>query len=158
MAPFFIGEMRQIRRFFVAYSLNCYTGYQFKCMMLSVYSQRYKPMTASALSIESSSLEDIKELNLSYLMVAQRLLREDYAVGLYRLGINDDVAQVLLKLSMSQLLALACTPSVICGFRLNDMSLLSSLAHDNMRGALQQARTTLALSQTHSSQAQLSPA
>ena len=70
---------------------------------------------------------DIQEVNLSYLMLAQRLLRENFSTGMYRLGFDADVAELVMNLSPAQLVKLAASNSLICGFRLNDYELLSSL-------------------------------
>lgn len=94
----------------------------------------------------TSPLSDIQEVNLSYLMLAQRLLRENYAAGMFRLGFESDVADIVLRLSPAQLVKLAGSSSIICKFRLNDYDLLSSLTQDVLGGVLQQAHSTILLS------------
>ncbi len=37
-------------------------------------------------------LDDIREANLTYLILAQRLIREDRAEAMFRLGIGEEVA------------------------------------------------------------------
>lgn len=91
-------------------------------------------------------LQDIQEVNLSYLMLAQRLLRENLAAGMFRLGIGEDAAGILLELSPAQLVKLASSSSLVCGFRLDDYALLSSLTRDVLDGVLQQAHATILLS------------
>lgn len=92
-------------------------------------------------------LADIHEINLSYLMLAQRLLRDDYATGMARLGFDEDVASLILELSPAQLVRLASSGSVICGFRMNDYELLSALTRDVLGGILQQAHSAILLAQ-----------
>lgn len=99
---------------------------------------------------DNSLLNDIQEVNLSYLMLAQRLLRENLAAGMFRLGFDTDVAETILRLSPAQLMRLASSNSVLCGFRLNDSQLLSSLTHETLGGVLQQAHSTILLSQRES--------
>lgn len=98
-------------------------------------------------TVDASLLSDIQEVNLSYLMLAQRLLRENLAAGMFRLGFDADVAETVLKLSPAQVVKLAGSSSVICAFRLNDGQLLSSLTHDVLGGVLQQAHSTILLAQ-----------
>lgn len=98
-------------------------------------------------SIDSSALNDIQEVNLSYLLLAQRLLRENFATGLYRLGFDADVAETVLNLSPVQLIKLAASSTLLCAFRLNDYDLLSTLTQDVLGGVLQQAHSTILLSQ-----------
>lgn len=97
--------------------------------------------------LSTSSLNDIQEVNLSYLMLAQRLLRENYAAGMFRLGFDADVAEVVLSLSPAQLVKLAGSSNLLCQFRLNDYQLLSTLTQDVLGGVLQQAHSTILLSQ-----------
>lgn len=101
---------------------------------------------------DNSSLTDIKEVNLSYLMLAQRLLRENYAAGMFRLGFDTDVADIVLRLSPAQLVKLSGASSLICGFRLNDYDLLSSLTQDVLGGVLQQAHSTILLARLSAAQ------
>ncbi len=97
--------------------------------------------------LSTSSLNDIQEVNLSYLMLAQRLLRENYAAGMFRLGFDADVAEIVLSLSPAQLVKLAGSSNLLCQFRLNDYQLLSTLTQDVLGGVLQQAHSTILLSQ-----------
>jgi len=65
-------------------------------------------------------LEEIREANLTYLMLAQRLIREDRVQALYRLGLSDEVADVIGALSPGQMLKIAATNLLMCAFRFND--------------------------------------
>lgn len=76
----------------------------------------------------SEMLNEIKEVNLSYLLLAQRLLREDRATGMFRMGISEDVAEVLANLTLAQTVRLAASNQVLCRFRFDDHAILSSLA------------------------------
>lgn len=96
---------------------------------------------------DNSLLKDIQEVNLSYLMLAQRLLRENFAAGMYRLGFDTDVAEIVMRLSPAQLVKLSASNALVCKFRLNDYDLLSSLTQDVLGGVLQQAHSTILLSQ-----------
>jgi flagellar transcriptional activator FlhD len=74
-------------------------------------------------------LDSIRELNLSYMLLAQRLLREDKAIGMYRLGISAEVADILESLSPAQIVKIAATQHLLCFFRFKDYTILSSLTH-----------------------------
>ncbi|TGV06585.1 flagellar transcriptional activator FlhD, partial [Alcaligenaceae bacterium 429] len=67
--------------------------------------------------MENTLLSDIQEVNLSYLMLAQRLLRENFAAGMYRLGFDADVAETVLRLSPAQLVKLSASNTLLCAFR-----------------------------------------
>jgi flagellar transcriptional activator FlhD len=71
--------------------------------------------------------EIIREINLSYLILAQRVLREDRAIGMFRLGLSAEVADLLASLSLPQVVKLASSDQLLCAFRFNDHMLLSVL-------------------------------
>ncbi|WP_224013473.1 MULTISPECIES: flagellar transcriptional regulator FlhD [Paraburkholderia] len=71
--------------------------------------------------------ESIRDVNLSYLVLAQRMLREDRAVGMFRLGLSAEVADLLAGLSLAQVVKLATSDHLLCAFRFNDQMLLSTL-------------------------------
>jgi len=85
----------------------------------------------------SGILEEIREVNLAYLLLAQRLLRENKQEGMFRLGLSKEIAEILTKLTPAQTIKLATFKSVLCQFRFKDQSLLSRITEptkcDNMR-------------------------
>lgn len=79
--------------------------------------------------------DEIRELNLAYLMLAQQMLREDRAAALYRLGIGEDVAAILEGLSAAQVLRMASSNMLLCQFRFNDTMLVDLMSsHGRERG------------------------
>jgi flagellar transcriptional activator FlhD len=65
-------------------------------------------------------LAEIREANLSYLMLAQTLIRADREQALYRLGVGEDTATMIASLSAAQLMKIAQTNSLLCRFRMDD--------------------------------------
>lgn len=65
---------------------------------------------------DNTLLDEIQDLNLSYLLLAQRMLREDRTAAMFRLKIDADTAEVLSELSSRQLSGLARTNQLLCGF------------------------------------------
>ncbi len=65
-------------------------------------------------------LAEIKETNLAYLMLAQNMIREDRAQALYRLGISEEVADLIAGLSPVQMVKVAATNLLMCRFRFDD--------------------------------------
>lgn len=68
----------------------------------------------------------VQELNLSYLLLAQRLLREGPAIGMFRLGISSQVASIISGLSMAQVMRLAMSPTPLCDFRITNAATLET--------------------------------
>ena len=50
----------------------------------------------------NNMLEEIREANLTYLMLAQNMIREDKPQAMYRLGVSEDVASVIESLTPAQ--------------------------------------------------------
>lgn len=79
------------------------------------------------MSATPSMVDEIRELNLSYLVLAQRMLRDDKATGMFRLGLSGQVAEILANLSMQQVMKLASSSNLLCRFRFEDHAVLSAL-------------------------------
>jgi len=80
-------------------------------------------------------LDDIREANLSYLVLAQHLIRLDRETALFRLGISETVADILDGLSTAQLLKIAASNLLICRFRFDDEIVWNLIAsHTRERG------------------------
>jgi flagellar transcriptional activator FlhD len=95
------------------------------------------------MSTTSDMLNEIREVNLSYLLLAQRLLREDKPMGMFRMGISDQLADVIANLSLAQTVKLAASSQVLCRFRFDDHAVLSSLADKGKTSAVAQAHSAI---------------
>ena len=65
-------------------------------------------------------LTEIREANLSYLMLAQSLIRSDREQALYRLGISEDTASLIGTLTSAQMMKIAQSNTLLCRFRMDD--------------------------------------
>lgn len=65
-------------------------------------------------------LNEIRDANLSYLLLAQHLIRSDRAEALYRLGISEEVAGMIAGLTLAQCLRIASRNVLISRFRFED--------------------------------------
>jgi len=65
-------------------------------------------------------LAEIREANLSYLMLAQSLIRSDREQALYRLGISEDTATLIGMLTPAQIMKIAAGNTLLCRFRMDD--------------------------------------
>ena len=63
---------------------------------------------------------EIRDANLTYLMLAQNLIRKDKAEALFRLGVSEDSAALIATLSPSQILKIASSNMLLCRFRVDD--------------------------------------
>ena len=65
-------------------------------------------------------LTEIREANLSYLMLAQSLIRTDRDQALYRLGISEESAELLRVLTPAQMMKIASGNTLLCRMRVDD--------------------------------------
>jgi flagellar transcriptional activator FlhD len=80
-------------------------------------------------------LDEIRDNNLSYLVLAQHLIRQDKAEALYRLGVSEEVADVIEALSTAQILKIASSNVLLSRFRFDDAAVWSLLrSHTRERG------------------------
>eukprot|EP01041_Mallomonas_annulata_P033979 gene33979-56676_t len=54
-------------------------------------------------------LAEIREANMTYLMLAQNLIRQDKAEALFRLGMSEEAADMISTLSPAQIRRIAST-------------------------------------------------
>ena len=62
-------------------------------------------------------LSEIQEANLTYVMLAQQMLREDRDSAMYRLGVSAPVADILTTLTPAQVAKMAASSTLLCRFR-----------------------------------------
>ena len=65
-------------------------------------------------------VSEIHEANLTYLMLAQNLIRSDRAEALFRLGLSEESADLISSLSPAQILNIASGNMLLCRFRVDD--------------------------------------
>ena len=65
-------------------------------------------------------LTEIREANLSYLMLAQSLIRADREQALFRLGVSEETADVIGMLSPAQMMKIASGNTLLCKMRVDD--------------------------------------
>jgi flagellar transcriptional activator FlhD len=81
-------------------------------------------------------LDEIREANLSYLLLAQQLIREDRAEALLRLGISETSADLIDQLTTAQLLRIASNNVLMCSLRFDDEQVWQLLcSHSKDRSA-----------------------
>ncbi|MBA4741214.1 MAG: flagellar transcriptional regulator FlhD [Azoarcus sp.] len=79
--------------------------------------------------------EEIRELNIAYLMLAQKMLREDRDTAMYRLGVSDEVADLIAGLSSARLVRMATGQMLLPVFRFDDAKLAGLLAGEGRDSA-----------------------
>jgi flagellar transcriptional activator FlhD len=65
-------------------------------------------------------LNEIREANLTYLLLAQRMIKDDKAAALFRLGIGKEAAELIECLTPAQMLKIAGGNMLLCRFRFDN--------------------------------------
>lgn len=79
---------------------------------------------------------EIRDANLGYLMLAQQMIRSDKATAIFRLGISNQIADLIEGLNNAQILKLAGTNMMLARFRFEDGAILGMLTNYNKDRAL----------------------
>ncbi|MDX1670164.1 MAG: flagellar transcriptional regulator FlhD [Limnobacter sp.] len=74
------------------------------------------------MSLDDRLLEEIREVNLNYLLLAQKLIQEDPVLAMVRLGVDEDTREVINNLTIQQVLKMASHNGLICGLRRGDLA------------------------------------
>ncbi|AMV43010.1 flagellar transcriptional regulator FlhD [Paraburkholderia caribensis] len=92
----------------------------------------------------NETLNEIREVNLSFLLLAQRLARVDSPMAMRLLRVGEESLKEIASLPPEQIARLAATNVLFCRFALDDCALLASLAHGVPRGVERQTAEPLA--------------
>ncbi|CCG87542.1 flagellar transcriptional regulator FlhD [Erwinia piriflorinigrans] len=94
----------------------------------------------------SELLKHIYDINLSYLLLAQRIINQEKASAMFRLGIDEQMADALSSLTLPEMVKLAETNQLVCQFRFSDHQSISRLTQESRVEDLQQIHTGILLS------------
>jgi len=97
-------------------------------------------------------LAEIREANLSYLMLAQSLIRTDREQALYRLGVSEDNAALIDALTPAQMMKVANSNTLLCRFRMDDdvvWNLLASHGRGSANDSMSRLHASILLAGRH---------
>lgn len=83
--------------------------------------------------------KEVADLNLASLLLAQKLLHEDRAGAMQRLGISAELADMLLGMSLADVMKIASSNFVPAAFRLHELPVFRTVLQDAQDRARQQA-------------------
>lgn len=87
--------------------------------------------------------EEIKEANLSYMLLARQMIHEDRAMAVFRLGISEEMAGLIAGLNSAQLLKMAASNMLLCRFRFDEKLLLSMITDYNKDRMMSHVHTAI---------------
>lgn len=88
-------------------------------------------------------VDEIHELNLAYLLLAQRLINEDRYAAKFRLKIDDEMADLIQELNARQLTRLSRVNQLLCHFGHDSAEHLRQLTHNPREQGLAQFHASL---------------
>lgn len=93
--------------------------------------------------IANDVMAEIRDANLSYLMLAQQMIRSDKPTAIFRLGISKDIADLIEGLNNAQILKLSGSNMMLARFRFEDSAILGMLTNYNKDRALAQSHAAI---------------
>ena len=88
-------------------------------------------------------LNEIREANMTYLMLAQNLIRQDKPEALFRLGMSEESADLIGALSPNQIMKIASGNMLLCRFRVDDDMVWNLLTNHSVNKVDNDATTKL---------------
>lgn len=83
--------------------------------------------------------EEIKETNLSYMALVQKMIRADKDAAIANLGTSEEMAELVAGLSSAQIAKMSGTNLLLCCFHLDESLLFNMIADHGMAKAARSA-------------------
>ncbi len=90
--------------------------------------------------------EGIRDINLTYLMLAQQMINEDKSAAIFRLGIGQDLLEVIAQLTPPQIIKMAASNMLLCRFRFDEKLLLNMVTDYSKDRMMSQAHAAILMS------------
>lgn len=107
-----------------------------------MFLEAYKGATMNTEQLQ----EGIREINLTYLMLAQQMVKQDRAAAIFRLGISQDLADVVEGLTPAQIIKMAASNTLLCRFRFDEGLLLNMLSDYSKDRLMSKAHAAILMS------------
>ena len=86
---------------------------------------------------------EIQDANLSYMLLAQQMIKDDKVSSIFRLGVSEEMANLIAGLTPAQMLKMAATNMMLCRLRFDERLLLSMISDFNKDRMMSQAHATI---------------
>jgi flagellar transcriptional activator FlhD len=102
------------------------------------------PLTTKGNSMNTNDmLNEIRDANLNYLMLARQMIQADRASAIFRLGLSAELADLIESLSSAKVVRLASTNMMLSRFRFDDQAILGMLTRHNREASLAQTHAAI---------------
>lgn len=90
--------------------------------------------------------EGIRDINLTYLMLAQQMIQEDKSAAIFRLGLSQDLVDLIGGLTPAQMLKMASANVLLCSFRFDENILLNMVTDYSKSRMMSQMHAAILMS------------
>ncbi len=90
--------------------------------------------------------EGIRDLNLTYLMLAQEMIKQDRSAAIFRLGLGQELVDLIGGLTPAQVLKMASCNMLLCGFRFDENILLNMVTDYSKSRMMSQMHAAILMS------------
>lgn len=90
--------------------------------------------------------EGIRDINLTYLMLAQQMIKADKPAAIFRLGLSRDMVDMLASLVPAQVIKMAASNMLLCRFRFDENLLLNMVTDYSKDRMMSQAHAAILMS------------
>ena len=94
---------------------------------------------------------EIGDINLAYMLLAQKMVKQDKTGSMIRLGIGRELADMLANMSIAQIIKLANSKFLLFGPRLDDQASICAVGGEEKDSALQRAHMSILMAAQHGS-------
>ena len=103
--------------------------------------------TDNVMSVANGEISrEIGDINLAYMLLAQKLVKQDRVAAMFRLGVSSELADMLAGMSLAQIVKLAASNFLLCSFRLDEHASMSAVVGEGKDTMLQQAHMSILMS------------
>ena len=92
---------------------------------------------------------EISDINLAYILLAQKMVKQDKAASMMRLGIGSKLADMLANMSITQIIKLANSKFLIFSPRLDDDASIHAVGNEDKDSALKRAHMSILMAGRH---------
>ena len=104
----------------------------------------------NSIALNSEIAREINDINLAYILLAQKMVKQDKAASMIRLGIGAKLADMLANMSITQIIKLSNSKFLIFSPRLDDEASIHAVGNEDKDSALQRAHMSILMAGRHS--------
>ena len=86
---------------------------------------------------------EINDANLCYMLLAQQMIKEDKVSSIFRLGVSEELADLIAGLTPAQIMKMSSSNMMLCRFRFDERLLLNMISDFNKDRMMSQAHATI---------------